>query len=63
MPRRGRPSTDITSRPATPEYRTNHAATFGHQSDNLGKKFVHTRLVIRTDSETGKQTIERTTDV
>jgi hypothetical protein len=63
MPRRGRPSTDITSRPATPEYRTGHATTFGAQSDNLGKKFVHTRLVIRTDPATGKQTIERISDV
>lgn len=63
MPRRGRPSTDITSRPATPEYRANHATTFGEQSDHLGKRFAHTHIVIKTDPVTGKQRLERTTDV
>lgn len=62
MPRRGRPSTDITSRPATPEYLRNHDATFGPRQANLGKHFVHTHMVIRTDPVTGKQTLERTSD-
>ena len=62
MPRRGRPSTDITSRTVTPEYCKGHAQTFGAQQDHLGKRFSHTQLVIRTDPVTGKQTLERTTD-
>lgn len=62
MPRRGRPSTDITSRPSTPEYRRGHDATFGTRAPGLGKHFAHTRMVIKTDPITGKQTLERISD-
>ena len=62
MPRRGRPSTDVSTHPPSPAYRAGHEATFGVQAPHLGKRFAHTRLVIRTDSTTGQTTIQRSTD-
>ena len=62
MPRRGRPSTDITSRPATPDYRRGYDETFGERDEHLGKRFERTHVIVRTDPKTGQTTIERSTD-
>jgi hypothetical protein len=62
MPRRGRPSTDTTSRPATPEYRVGYVETFGERDEHLGKRYEHTHVVVRTDPKTGQTTIERSAD-
>ena len=61
MPRRGRPSTDVSTRPPSPAYRAGHEATFGVQAPHLGKSYRHTHAVVKRDPRTGVSVIERCT--
>lgn len=59
MPRRGRPSTDITSRTATPEYRAGHVSAFGKDQGDRPRTFRHTHIVYKIDPKTGEAKIIR----
>jgi hypothetical protein len=54
MPRRGRPSTDITSKTATPQYRAGHASTFGKDQGDAPRSYRHTHIVYKVDPKTGE---------